>query len=57
MATETKSYLLRKVPQDVFKLILKEQLKQRLNRGRIVTIEETIIFMLKEWSKCKEFEK
>lgn len=54
---DTKSYLLRKVPQDVYKLILKEQVKQKLARSRRYTIEETIIYMLREWSRCKEFEK
>ena len=57
MAKETKSYLLRKVPQDVYKLILKEQLRQRLARGRVVNMEETIITIIRDWSRCKEFEK
>lgn len=58
MAKEgTKTYSFRHVPQDVYKIIIREQVKQKLARNRHISIEDVVYGLIREWEKCKEFEK
>ncbi len=52
-----KTYSFRNFPQEVFKIVLKEQLKLKLAKGMHVSVESTIYSIIREWERCKEFEK
>lgn len=46
--------LLRNIPEDVYKEIIKEQSRIKLDMGRSLSLDRTIVKMLKDYKKCKE---
>lgn len=49
--------VLRAIPVEVTKAILQEQLKKKLDKGRHVSLSETIISIIKEWEICYNSQK
>lgn len=52
-----RSLVLRNIPDDVFKILLTEQHKEKLktNKG-VFGIERTIYKIIKDWERCKQGE-
>lgn len=50
-----KSYTLRSIPLDVFRIVQKEQLEIRVRRGtNQFSFESTIYKMLKDYDRCRK---
>lgn len=49
--------IMRNIPSDVRNIILKEQLKKKLDRGRHVSLSETLVAIVKEWEICLNSQK
>ena len=53
MSEESSSYLLKAIPADIYKIILKEQNKIKEEKNKSVySIESTIYYIIKEFDKC-----
>lgn len=52
------SLLLKNLPEDIRRLILKQQAKEKASRGtNQFSMELTIYKIIREWDRCKEGEK
>lgn len=52
--SKPKTYSFREMPDDIFKIILKEQNRIKLNKGvSQFSIEKTIYSILREWDTIK----
>lgn len=52
------TYSFRNMPQEIYKIVLREQGRLKANRGTSqFGIDQTIYSIIREWEKCKEDKK
>lgn len=55
MPDETTSYILKAIPPDIYKIILREQNRIKEQKGKtIYSMEATIYHIIKEFDKCQK---
>lgn len=52
----SKSFTLRNIPEDVFKILLVEQNKERLKNKGVFGLNQVVYKIIREYERCKKAE-